>query len=116
MARKRVRPSPVFDPAASDPALAAACQDFLLGRWQAARDALRDSFGNWDLRTHRIRVLADLAVDRRIVETWQSAEPRNPDALVMRGVTVGQGGFIGARSIVAHDVSAGSTVPPGGVH
>ena len=98
MARKRVRPSPVFDPAASDPALAAACQDFLLGRWQAARDALRDSFGNLDLRTHRIRVLADLAVDRRIVETWQSAEPRNPDALVMRAQTEVARAFAAAAS------------------
>jgi putative colanic acid biosynthesis acetyltransferase WcaF len=38
------------------------------------------------------------------------------DALVLRGVTVGQGGFVGARAIVAHDVRAGETVGPGGVH
>jgi putative colanic acid biosynthesis acetyltransferase WcaF len=38
------------------------------------------------------------------------------DVLVLRGVTIGQGGFVGARAIVSHDVRAGETVPAGGVH
>lgn len=104
MARKRSRPAPVFDPAVSDPALAAARQDFLVGRWQAARDVLRGSFGNWDLRTHRVLVLASAAVERRVVESWQAAEPNNPDALVLRAQTEV------ARAFAV--VAAGAAPPP----
>ena len=86
-ARRRTTTAVRFDPTFGDAALATARQDLVVGRWQGARDLLRDTGRDWDRRTHRIRLLADAAAGIRTVETWQSAEPDNPDALVLRAET-----------------------------
>ncbi|MEZ0090583.1 hypothetical protein [Streptacidiphilus sp. EB129] len=86
-ARRRNAAANRFDPTFGDHALATARQDLVVGRWQGARDLLRDTGRDWDRRTHRMRLLADTAAGIRTVETWQSAEPDNPDALVLRAET-----------------------------
>jgi hypothetical protein len=86
-ARRRTNTAARFDPALGDQALATARQDLVVGRWQGARDLLRDTGRDWDRRTHRMRLLADTASRIRTVETWQGAEPDNPDALVLRAET-----------------------------
>ncbi len=85
-ARRRIT-APRFDPTFGDQALATARQDLIVGRWQGARDLLRETGRDWDRRTHRMRLLADVAAGIRTVETWQAAEPQNPDALVLRAET-----------------------------
>ncbi|WP_033821042.1 hypothetical protein [Kitasatospora sp. MBT63] len=88
MARSRSRPQgSAFDPTLGDRPLAEARQDILVGRWQGARDLLRATGRDWDRRTHRMRLLADAAAGNRTVETWQAAEPANPDAMVLRAET-----------------------------
>lgn len=88
MARARSRPqASLYDPTFGDRPLAEARQDVLVGRWQGARDLLRDTGRDWDRRTHRVRLLADAAAGNRTVETWQAAEPANPDAMVLRAET-----------------------------
>lgn len=103
MARKRAPLPPSFDPAADDVALAAACQDLLIGRWQSTRDLLRDSYGLWGPRTFRARVLAETACNGRTVESWQAAEPDNPDALVLRAETEVARAFAAAAAAGARD-------------
>jgi hypothetical protein len=85
-ARRRVT-APRFDPTFGDHALATARQDLVVGRWQGARDLLRDTGRDWDRRTHRMRLLADTAAGIRTVETWQTADPGDQDALVLRAET-----------------------------
>jgi hypothetical protein len=86
-ARRRTTAEARYDPTFGDKALATARQDLVVGRWQGARDLLRDTGRDWDRRTHRMRLLADTAAGIRTVETWQSADPDNPDALVLRAET-----------------------------
>lgn len=76
-----------YDPTFGDLPLARALQDLRIGRWQGARDLLRATGHDWDRRTHRVRRLAETAAGSRTVESWQIAEPHNPDAFVLRSDT-----------------------------
>jgi|GEM_PF-1489410 len=87
MPRHRRAQPPRYDPTFGDRELRDARQDLVLGRWQGARDLLRATGRDWDRRTHRVRLLADVGSGNRTVETWQIAEPKNPDALVLRADT-----------------------------
>ncbi|MFJ3200152.1 hypothetical protein [Streptomyces sp. NPDC086989] len=83
--RRRSAAAPHYDPAFGDKALAEACQDVAAGRWQGPRDLLAAGGPHdWDRRSHRIRLLANAAADRRVAEAWQSAEPHSADAVVLR--------------------------------
>ncbi|TDU77006.1 MULTISPECIES: hypothetical protein [unclassified Streptomyces] len=83
--RRRSPAAPQYDPAFGDKALSEACQDVAAGRWQGLRDLLAAGAPrDWDRRSHRIRLLADAAADRRVAEAWQASEPDSPDALVLR--------------------------------
>ncbi|WP_037572701.1 hypothetical protein [Phaeacidiphilus oryzae] len=85
---RRRRPQPSrYDPTFGDRGLVDARQDLVVGRWQGARDLLAATGSDWDRRSHRVRLLADVAAGNRTVETWQSGEPKNPDALVVRADT-----------------------------
>lgn len=75
---------PVFDVTLGDRELKDACHDVKVGRWQGPRDLLRATGRDWDRRMYRMRVLADAAAATRLVESWQIAEPKNPDAVVLR--------------------------------
>lgn len=76
-----------YDPTFGDQPLARALQDLRIGRWQGLRDLLRTTGHDWDRRTHRIRLLAETAAGSRTVESWQIAEPHDPNALVLRADT-----------------------------
>ncbi|MGI5401683.1 hypothetical protein ACQEVG_20015 [Streptomyces sp. CA-135486] len=78
---------PDFDPAFGDRPLADAVHDIVIGRWQGVRDLLRATGDDWPLRTHRLRLLAHAAAGSSAVEAWRAAEPRDPDAAVLRAAT-----------------------------
>ena len=75
---------PVFDVCLRDRDLRTAVEDVGIGRWAGLRDLLELTGEDWDLRTHRVRVLADAAAGGKCVEAWQVAQPDNTDALVLR--------------------------------
>lgn len=75
---------PVFDVCLRDRDLRTALEDVGIGRWAGLRELLELTGEDWDSRTHRVRVLADAAAGGKCVETWQVAQPDNPDALVLR--------------------------------
>ncbi|MGQ4516662.1 hypothetical protein [Streptomyces sp. DW26H14] len=62
-------------------------QDLVIGRWQGPRDLLAETGDNWARRTHRLRVLSHAAAAGSVAEAWAEAEPRNPDAAVLRAAT-----------------------------
>jgi len=107
MARRRRTPASPYDPTFGDRALAEARQDLVVGRWQGARDLLRETGRDWDRRTHRIRLLADIAAGNRTVESWQAAEPDNQDGLALRAHTE----VMRAFSTVAEMDAANAGVP-----
>jgi len=75
---------PVFDVCLRDRDLRTAVEDVGIGRWAGLRDLLELTGEDWDLRTHRVRVLADAAAGGECVESWQVAQPDNTDARVLR--------------------------------
>ncbi|WP_254886069.1 hypothetical protein [Streptomyces sp. NA02950] len=77
----------VYDPTFGDADLAAARRDLVIGRWQGARDLLRATGNDWDHRTHRMRLLAEVAAGNKSAESWLIAQPRTPDAQVLRAET-----------------------------
>ncbi|MEV7725679.1 hypothetical protein AB0P15_13190 [Streptomyces sp. NPDC087917] len=90
--------APVYDRTYGDRPLEEACQDMVLGRWEGARDLLAEQPGtDWDRRSHRVRLLADAAADRRTVDVWQAADPTDPDAAVLRAETEVMRAFALAR-------------------
>jgi hypothetical protein len=70
-------------PARDDRALRTVCDDASMGRWDAPRDLIAATGYNWDRRVFRLQVLARQGLRLRWAETWATAEPDNPDALVM---------------------------------
>src|SRR5579884_2622760 len=106
MARRRRTPASPYDPTFGDRALAEARQDLVVGRWQGARDLLRETGRDWDRRTHRIRLLADVAAGNRTVESWQAAEPDNQDGLALRADTEVMRAFAAAAEAEAADPDA----------
>ncbi|ORT57892.1 hypothetical protein [Streptomyces sp. CB03238] len=85
--RRSIRFEPEFDPDSGDRALGRARHDIVIGRWQGVRDLLRDTGDDWDLRTHRLRLLSHAAAGSTAVEAWRAAEPDDPDAAVLRAAT-----------------------------
>ncbi|WP_236654735.1 hypothetical protein [Streptacidiphilus anmyonensis] len=85
MARGHGRDSESLEthPARDDLALRTACEDAAMGRWDAPRDVIAASGRDWDRRVFRLQILARHGVRLRWAETWASAEPGNPDAVVM---------------------------------
>jgi hypothetical protein len=100
--------APQFDPTLGDTDLATARRDLVVGRWQGARDLLRATGRDWDRRTHRLRMLADAAASTRTAESWQVAEPTNPDALTLRAETEVQRLFLAVASVA----QSSGTPPP----
>ncbi|MFH9726477.1 hypothetical protein ACH4M4_26455 [Streptomyces sp. NPDC017254] len=95
---RRGTSAPDYDPTFGDRALADGREDMLLGRWEGARDLLARIPGDWDVRAHRVRLLADAAAGRRTVDLWQVSEPTNPDAAVLRAETEVMRMFAAART------------------
>ncbi|MFE5940785.1 hypothetical protein ACFQ69_36215 [Streptomyces sp. NPDC056470] len=87
MARAHKGFTPSFDKTFGDRALAVACEDIAFGRWQDLCEFLHDTGQDWDRRTFRMRLLAQAAAGTAVAEHWHAADPRNPDALVLRAET-----------------------------
>ncbi|MFI6014469.1 hypothetical protein ACIBAG_37715 [Streptomyces sp. NPDC051243] len=79
--------TPEFDVTLGDQGLARAREDITIGRWQGLPGLLHATGYDWDRRTHRIRLLAHAAAGTTVAEEWHTAQPRNPDALVLRAAT-----------------------------
>lgn len=96
---RRRSAAPHYDQTFGDKALSAACEDMVMGRWEGAHELLATSpHRDWDRRSHRIRLLAHTAADKRIVEAWQTAQPHSADALVLRADTEVMRHFAAART------------------
>lgn len=83
MARDRLD----FDPDCGDDGLTHARADVVIGRWTGPRELLRATGDDWAVRGHRVRRLAQVCAGGSTVESWLAAEPRSPDALVLRAAT-----------------------------
>ncbi|WP_327327818.1 hypothetical protein OG735_38755 [Streptomyces sp. NBC_01210] len=96
---RRRSAAPHYDQTFGDKALSAACEDMVMGRWEGAHDLLATGpHKDWDRRSHRIRLLAHTAADKRIVEAWQTAQPNSADAVVLRADTEVMRLFAAART------------------
>ncbi|MFJ3233206.1 hypothetical protein [Streptomyces sp. NPDC086787] len=69
-----------FDGALGDSELVVARAALTQGRWQAARSLLLRTGDDWDLRGHRITVLAREPYAAAWARDWQHAEPDSADA------------------------------------
>ena len=74
-----------WDPALGDSALAAVRTALAQGRWTEARTLLADTGDDWDLRGHRMLVLAEGSTTAAWVREWQLAEPESADAAALLG-------------------------------
>ncbi|WP_328681488.1 hypothetical protein OG905_37350 [Streptomyces sp. NBC_00322] len=96
---RRRSAAPHYDQTFGDKALSAACEDMVMGRWEGAHELLATTpHRDWDRRSHRIRLLAHTAADKRIAEAWQTAQPHSADALVLRADTEVMRHFAAART------------------
>ncbi|WP_328434831.1 hypothetical protein [Streptomyces sp. NBC_00425] len=73
----------IVDLAGRDDELRAPLDDLRLGRWSAARDLLRRTGPDWELRTSRSLVLSVGAGSLGAIKAWLSEEPFSADALMM---------------------------------
>lgn len=87
---------PEFDLTLGDRPLAGAREEAAMGRWQGLPALLEPTWGHWDLRTHRIRLLAQAVAETSTAEDWHAAAPHSPDALVLRAETEVMRVFSGA--------------------
>ena len=87
MARSRRAFTPEFDVTLGARPLADAREDVTSGRWQGLPPLLDATWGHWDLRTHRMRLLAQSVAGTSTDEGWHAAQPDNPDAPVLRAET-----------------------------
>jgi hypothetical protein len=60
------------------------------GRWQAARTLLTRTGDDWDLRGHRVTVLAVEPYSAAWARDWLLAEPESPDASVLLALALVQ--------------------------
>lgn len=100
---KRLRLDP--DPAFGDRELRRARDEAAMGGWEAVRDLLAATGGDWQLRSHRITVLAGAALGLEWPAAWRLAEPNNPDAhtLAVHAEAVRLHGMIIRRDPAATD-------------
>ncbi|MEO3974742.1 hypothetical protein [Streptomyces sp. CAU 1734] len=98
----------VWHPAADDHQLARACIDIRAGRYLSARETLRESRGDFDLRAHRSLVLASEAADSDIAERWLAEQPCPESALLWARVAM-------LRALRAADTGDPHTPPLAGI-
>lgn len=103
---RRLRLDP--DPAFGDGELRRARDAAAMGGWEAVRDLLAATGEDWQLRTHRITVLANAAVGLEWPRAWRLAEPNNPDAhtVAVHAEAVRLHGMIIRRDPAATDQAA----------
>lgn len=81
--RARKRAAHFLDPALGDAELIAARGALAQGRWSAVRDLLAATGPDWDLRGHRITVLAREASAAAWCKDWLLVEPESADAAAL---------------------------------
>ena len=72
-----------FDPALDDEPLVRARDAMALGRWGEARTLLIETGDDWDLRAHRLTVLAEAAAKAGWARDWMDTEPDSADAATL---------------------------------
>lgn len=75
--------APVLPPALDDTQLAIAADALVLGQWVRVRTLLAETGEDWDLRGHRLTVLATCPGSAAWAGDWQLAEPDNGDAATL---------------------------------
>lgn len=83
LGRSRRRASQAFDAALDGAELVSARAALAQGRWQAARSLIAQSGDEWDLRGHRVTVLALEPYSAAWTRDWLLAEPESADASVL---------------------------------
>ncbi|MEU6376243.1 hypothetical protein [Streptomyces sp. NPDC046909] len=83
LGRGRRRAAQSFDAALDDAELVSARAALAQGRWQAARSLLVHTGDEWDLRGHRVTVLAQEPYSAAWTRDWLLAEPESADAAVL---------------------------------
>ncbi|WP_405642250.1 hypothetical protein [Streptomyces sp. NBC_00019] len=83
LGRSRRRAAQAFDAALDDAELVSARSALAQGRWQAARSLIAQSGDEWDLRGHRVTVLALEPYSAAWTRDWLLAEPESADASVL---------------------------------
>ncbi|MFF8564073.1 hypothetical protein ACF06N_03805 [Streptomyces albidoflavus] len=83
--RARKRATNPLDPALGDADLIAARTALTQGRWTAVRELLAHTGTDWDLRGHRLTVLAGAQGAAAWGEEWRIAEPDSADAAALIG-------------------------------
>ncbi|MGG7612297.1 hypothetical protein ACQ5JZ_23320, partial [Streptomyces sp. ZG43] len=83
--RARKRATHPLDPALGDADLIAARAALTQGRWTAVRELLAHTGTDWDLRGHRLTVLAGTQGAAAWGEEWRIAEPESADAAALIG-------------------------------
>ncbi|CAM5312450.1 MULTISPECIES: hypothetical protein [Streptomyces] len=81
--RARKRAGNHLDPALGDAELIAARAALTQGRWTAVRELLATTGADWDLRGHRLTVLAGTPGAAAWGEEWRIAEPDSVDAAAL---------------------------------
>ncbi|MGW1748652.1 hypothetical protein ACWCRD_24190 [Streptomyces sp. NPDC002092] len=88
--RGRKRAAQTLDAALDDAELVAARAALAQGRWQAARSLLVQTGDDWDLRGHRVTVLALEPYSGAWARDWLLAEPDSADAAVLLALALVQ--------------------------
>ncbi|MFE0225404.1 hypothetical protein ACFW0U_32070, partial [Streptomyces albidoflavus] len=87
--RARKRATHPLDPALGDADLIAARAALTQGRWTAVRELLAHTGTDWDLRGHRLTVLAAAQGAAAWGEEWRIAEPHSAHAPAPLGGATG---------------------------
>ncbi|KOG50683.1 hypothetical protein ADK74_00165 [Streptomyces decoyicus] len=83
LGRTRCPGAPVLAPALDDTQLAIAAEALALGQWARVRTLLAGTGEDWDLRGHRLTVLATGPGSAAWAGDWQLAEPDSGDAATL---------------------------------
>ncbi|REK90235.1 hypothetical protein DY245_11425 [Streptomyces inhibens] len=86
LVRARRPGAPALAPALGDTELAIAADALALGQWARVRTLLAETGEDWDLRGHRLTVLATCPGSAAWAGDWQLAEPDSGDAATLLAV------------------------------
>ncbi|MGK5637551.1 hypothetical protein ACSNOK_04415 [Streptomyces sp. URMC 126] len=83
LGRSRLGGGPTFDSALDDTELVTVRDELARGRWAETRRLLADTGDDWDLRGHRLTVLAEVPASTAWGREWLLAEPDSADATAL---------------------------------
>ncbi|MER0478907.1 tetratricopeptide repeat protein [Streptomyces sp. Edi2] len=112
--RARCPGTPVLTPALDDAELAPAAEALTLGQWARVRTLLAGTGAHWDLRGHRLTVLATCPGSATWAGDWLLAEPDSGDAatlLALATVHLALRGESGAEAAAGACATAARMLP-----